>query len=97
MGQRIRRVDVAAVSRGMYVADEDDPSLHDNREINKAYDAGDVDWQHVVHAQHKADVSNLTLAYYNGELHQTGWQAGTVWLLCDEGGTPVEQEPEGRD
>jgi len=94
MQQRIKRVDVSAVERGMYVVQEDAEGLTD-AQINEDWDASEQDWQRVVRAQHRADQSQLTLAMYNGEEFATGWGEGAVWALWDaDADEPVLAEEE---
>jgi hypothetical protein len=93
---RIKRVEVGQVRVGQYVTGVDDEDLVTDEDINENYDASEGDWHHVVRASHWADVSRLTLAYYNGELYRSSG-AGFVWLLVDDAGDPVEDEPTERE
>jgi hypothetical protein len=89
----ITRVHAVNIDRGDFIVMEDADELS-NEEINEGWDASEQDWQHVYRAQHRADQHKFILAYYNGELYDTGWQDGYVWLLLDDDGQPVYQDPE---
>lgn len=90
--QRIKRIHVSQVERGMYIVQEDADELTDEQ-INEDWDASEQDWQHVTHVQHRADQSKLTLAMYNGEQYVTQWGDGFVWANW-LGADPVLQDPE---
>lgn len=89
----IQRTPVVNVQRGDYIVQEDAEDLTE-AEINADWDAEEQDWQHVISARHKADVSQLTLAMYNGDQWVTPWGDGYVWRLIADNGQVANMEPE---
>lgn len=79
---------------GHYIADVDADYPLDTFVPDDAYDPDEQDWQHVIAKTGYVDLPTYTLAYHSGEQYTQRMQAtATVWVLCDDAGEPVYQDP----
>lgn len=93
--QQIKVLTVEDLVPGNYIAHVDDDFLTDSIVPAEAYDAGEQDWQKVIHVQGYVDLPSVTLAMYNGKAYTQKMQAtAQVWVLVDANEIPVKDEVE---